>query len=179
MAEGGMMRHHSPGSLALNPVSLRQISESGLQLGIDVLYQPQYSWIAEEFMASNKVGLEEGWAAYDTEDGNQYFYNSATDTTSWESPNKLYYEGVYNDCVQRDVAKGAHVLSVASRLAKHHEDKATLGRPRTSHGKSEKARKHAHLTTTAHEGYVSPNDVVKVCVCWSFFLLTSPPPLQS
>merc|ERR1740133_608084 len=96
-------------------------------------------------MSANMVGLPAGWKAYGSDEG-IYYYNEHTDETSWNSPLSQHYEKLFRKCVEADAKKGNHAVSLASRLAKHHEDASRRNRPVSSHGgPQEKTRKKSSL----------------------------------
>lgn len=66
----------APAAFAARPRALKEISDAGDLVGMDVLFEPQYQWIAEEYLAH---GLPSGWAAcHDATTDKIYYWNEKT-----------------------------------------------------------------------------------------------------
>ena len=108
------LEHRSaPRAFAKRPTSLREISAAGQELGIDVLFTPQYMWLAEEYLSAK---LPAEWSqVFDQQHQAYYYYNSKTHETSWENPFQTYYSSQFQKQQRKDEEQGATVLGMATR----------------------------------------------------------------
>ena len=66
----------APTAFLARPRSLVEISDAGDLLGMDVLFEPQHQWIAEEYLATD---VPHGWAAcIDADSDRVYYWNEST-----------------------------------------------------------------------------------------------------
>ena len=125
------LEHRSaPRAFAKRPTSLREISAAGQELGIDVLFTPQYMWLAEEYLSAK---LPAEWSqVFDQQHQAYYYYNGKTHETSWENPFQTYYSSQFQKQQQKDEEQGATVLGMATRrLSVIERKKSTLDPPPT------------------------------------------------
>lgn len=65
----------------VRPRSLVEISDAGDLLGMDVLFEPEHQWIAEEYLATD---VPEGWVAcLDQSTDKVYYWNETTNVRAW------------------------------------------------------------------------------------------------
>ena len=75
-----------------NQVVLKEIMEFAEYLGMDPVEDGDLLWIAEQ---ARNAPLPAPWSEHQGEDGNTYYYNSATDDSVWEHPLDEYYRNLY------------------------------------------------------------------------------------
>ena len=92
------------------PRQLRDIATSGDSIGIDVVFEPDFLWIALELLAED---LPQGWVKHwDANNGAYYYHSSATGEITWDSPARTKYLKVYEDAKAK---AGGKQLSMSSR----------------------------------------------------------------
>lgn len=96
------------------PRSLVEISDAGDMLGMDVLFEPQHQWIAEEFLAAE---VPDGWQqCLDPGSDKTYYWNEATGDTVWENPSEKRFATVYRTNKTAEGDSGLSIMALASRV---------------------------------------------------------------
>jgi hypothetical protein len=102
-----------------NQVVLKEIMEFAEYLGMDPVEDGELLWIAEQ---ARNAPLPAPWSEHQGEDGNTYYYNSATDDSVWEHPLDEYYRNLYHkhkkekeDQLEREKAYAAEAAAKEQR----------------------------------------------------------------
>ena len=106
------------------PRQLRDVATCGDSIGIDVVFEPDFLWIALELLAED---LPEGWDKHwDANNGAYYYHSSATGEITWDSPAQGKYQKVYEDA---NAKAGGKQLSMSSRKEARKRVLASRGEP--------------------------------------------------
>ena len=104
---------HAPIAFGRRPASLYEVQAAGNELGIDVFFEPQYMWLAEEYLTA---ALPPNWEqCWDNSHSAWYYVNNKTNEATWESPTVKYFKSQYEKQRKRDEAEGRSVVGMASR----------------------------------------------------------------
>ncbi len=95
----------SQGGSEYDPPSAMEIIEYAKYLGMNPIYDADLLWIAAEGLTAP---LPAGWTEHEDQDGNLYFYNTATDHSTREHPLDKHYRQTYlNEKRKKDQLTGA------------------------------------------------------------------------
>ena len=104
---------HAPIAFGRRPASLYEVQAAGNELGIDVFFEPQYMWLAEEYLTA---ALPPNWEqCWDNSHSAWYYVNNKTNEATWESPTLKYFKSQYEKQRKQDEAEGRSVVGMASR----------------------------------------------------------------
>ena len=104
---------HAPVAFGRRPASLYEIQAAANELGIDIFFEPQYMWIAEDYLTAP---LPPNWEqCWDNNRFAWYYVNNKTNDATWESPTLEYFKSQYGKQRKQDEAEGRSVIGMASR----------------------------------------------------------------
>ena len=103
----------SQGGSEYDPPSAMEIIEYAKYLGMNPIYDADLLWIAAEGLTAP---LPAGWTEHEDQDGNLYFYNTATDHSTREHPLDKHYRQTYlNEKRKKDQLTGAREDTVEEK----------------------------------------------------------------
>ena len=108
-------KRHAPTSFERRPATLTEIQAAANELELDAIFEPQYTWIAEEYLTA---AMPPNWeTCWDETHESWYYFNTGTKTVSWDSPNIDYFKRLYKQQKSQDSAKGKGTEGMKSRAA--------------------------------------------------------------
>ena len=103
----------APKAFGRRPASLTEIKAAADELGIDVFFEPEHWWIAQEYLCS---ALPPGWEqCWDETYQAWYYNNTTTNQLTWFSPNIAYYKGIYRQESAKERGNHHAVVRMESR----------------------------------------------------------------
>jgi|EP00945_MAST-04E_sp_MAST-4E-sp1_P008782 hypothetical protein len=104
---------HAPTSFERRPATLKEIQVAANELELDVFFEPQYTWIAEEYLTA---AMPPNWeTCWDEAHQSWYYFNSGTEKVSWHSPNVDYFKRLYKQQKSKDKSEGKNQVGMTTR----------------------------------------------------------------